>query len=423
MLLSFFVYNANLRLVGTGDSYSARVSPFALISEGTLNLDDFKPETFQIEPLPYWLQPTLDGHVASLFPVVTPVLVTPLYLPVVAYLKATGWTNDRLKIWTIIMEKFSASFITALAVGFMYLALRRRGTERTAILLTCAFAFATGTWSTSSQALWLHGPAELLIALSLWLVTGSVGTARALLAGAAIALIAWNRPPDVFIGAAIGLPALVWARWKAPWLILAAAAASGAVVTYNITAFGHVLGAWSGVGSGSLGGHFLDGLRGILVSGARGLFVFDPFLLTLPLGLYWIVRCPNDRLLSLVVGIGVVIEILFYAMTPFWGAGASYGPRYMVDLMPAMIWLLVPVIERLQTVGRLAFTALMMFSVWVEYVGAFTYTGESNILYYATSATEFDPAPFFDLRNTQYLLESKHPRQPASLVPAIESAF
>lgn len=392
-------------------------------TEGTLNLDDFKMETYQVDPLPYWLQPTVDGHVASLFPVVTPVLVTPLYVPLVAYLKWTGWSDDRLKLWTIIWEKFSASFITAVAVGFMYLALRRRANEQTAVLLTFAFAFATGTWSTSSQALWLHGAAELFIAISLWLVTGPISTVRALLAGVVIALIAWNRPPDIFIAASIGIPALFWARRRAPWLILAATVASGAVVAYNVTAFGHILGAWSGVGAGSLGGHFVDGLRGILVSFGRGLFVFDPFLLLLPLGIYRIVRYADNRALTIAVTIGVVVEILFYALTPFWGGGASYGPRYMVDLMPAMIWLLVPVVQRMSTVSRLSFTAMVMFSVWVEVVGAFQYNGESNIMYYSKSTTQFDPSPFWDPKNTQWLLESKHPRQPASLIPMLKNAL
>lgn len=423
ILVSFIVYNANMRLVGTGDSYPARVAPFALITEGTLNLDHFKTQTFQVDPMPYWLQPTRDGHVGSLFPVVTPILVTPLYLPVVAYLKMTGWTEERLKWWVILMEKFSASLVTAAAVGFMYLALRRRSTEQTAILLTFAFAFATGTWSTSSQALWLHAAAELFLTMAIWLVTGPASVTRSFLVGALMALIAWNRPPDLFIAASFGIPALLWTRRLIPWMVLSAGLVTAAVLTYNIGTFGHILGAWSGVGSGSLGGQFLHGLHGLLFSFGRGLFIFDPFLLLLPIGVFRIVRDPHHRILSTCLAVGVSVEVMFYAMTPFWGGGSSYGPRYMVDLMPAMIWLLVPVVESLGTVGRLAFTAVVMFSVWVEYVGAFHYTGDSNITYFASPPAASDPTPLFNPNDTQWMLESQHPRQPPGMLGVIRNAF
>ena len=441
ILAAFLVYNLNLRVVGTGDSYATRVVPFALLTEGTLNLDDFRVVTVEGNPQPYWLQKTLDGHIASLFPIITPILVTPLYVPVVAYLKATGWTDNRLNLWAQIMEKVSASSITALAVGFMYLTIRRRASERISILLTLAFAFATGTWSTSSQALWLHGASELFLSLSLWLITGPSTPIRSVLAGFSIALIACNRPPDVFIAAAIGVPSILWASRRAALFLLSGLLVVVATIIYNVHTFGHLAGAWNGVGVQALSGNFPSGLAGLLFSPGRGLFVFAPFFLAIPFGLGIVLRDKSFGFLTRCLLIGIAAEIIFYSFTPFWPAGFSYGPRYMIDLFPAMIWIMTPIVEKLQGILRMSFVGVIIFSMWVEYIGAFHYTGESNVIYLQSAdlrinATPFwisantrfaglriNATPFWIPANTQFILESKHPRQPPSLVTTIRNAL
>ena len=40
--------------------------------------------------------PSKSGKMASLFPIVTPVVVAPLYGPAVAYLHLADWTAERL---------------------------------------------------------------------------------------------------------------------------------------------------------------------------------------------------------------------------------------------------------------------------------------------------------------------------------------
>ena len=99
----------------------------------------------------------------SLYPVVLPVLIAPLYLPAVGYLHLRGWTDGRLDHIARIMEKLSASLVAALSASLLYLLLRRRAAAPIALLLTLAYAFGTTTWVISSQALWQHGMAELLV--------------------------------------------------------------------------------------------------------------------------------------------------------------------------------------------------------------------------------------------------------------------
>ena len=85
------------------------------------------------------------------------------------------------------MEKLAASFVTALSASLLFLALRRRTTMSNAVLLTVAYAFGTSTWVISSQALWQHGVAQLLVTGAILLLTGPCTAARALTVGLAAA--------------------------------------------------------------------------------------------------------------------------------------------------------------------------------------------------------------------------------------------
>src|SRR5882672_343994 len=95
-LLAFLIYNANFHLIGAGDSYPARFLPFALWNHGTLYLDPIREVTTQQNPQSYWIRPTLDGRSASLYPVVTPLLAAPLYLPAALWVRQAGETYERM---------------------------------------------------------------------------------------------------------------------------------------------------------------------------------------------------------------------------------------------------------------------------------------------------------------------------------------
>src|SRR6185295_7589184 len=122
-----------------------------------------------------------------------------LYLPAVGYLRPQGWTDGRLDHTARVMEKLSASLLAALSAALLYLLLRRRAAAPIALVLTLAYAFGTTTWVVSSQALWQHGMAELLVIGALLVLTAPPTAPRALLAGLLCGLIAGNRPPDAIL--------------------------------------------------------------------------------------------------------------------------------------------------------------------------------------------------------------------------------
>jgi hypothetical protein len=419
-LLAFLIYNANFRLVGSGDSYPARFLPFALWNHGTLYLDPVREVTAQANPHPYWLQPTPDGRWASLYPVVTPLLAAPLYLPAALYARWTGETYARLSRLGEIMEKLSASLIAAVAVGWMYLLLRRRLEPRGATLLTLVFAFATSTWATSSQALWQHGPAELLCIGTLWFMTREPerepATGDLLAAGFLAGWMAANRPPDLLLAAAFGVYALLRARRRAIWFMAAAALPMLLAAAYNLVMFHHLSGGYSTVGLTStvfFANPLLPGLAGLLVSPGKGLFIFSPFLLFLPFLFHRALAERDRRTLVLCLTAGVGLQLLLYARSD-WRGGHSFGYRFLTDLVPILIWILAPILASLGRPARAVFVACCLVSVWVQSIGAFEYTGLSNLA--ITDPADEKMLNVWKISNAPILVERRQGRAPFVLL-------
>src|SRR5262249_29724379 len=210
-ILAFLVYLANGRVLTHGDSLATRYLPFATWKDGSLRLDTVADVATRIlpdqwGPDPHWIAKGPDGHLYSRYPVTQPVILTPFYAPAAGYLAWRGWDPGRIERLGVLHEKVLAAAVAAAAAGLMYAPARRRLARGRAALLRVGFAFGTATWSISSQALWQHGLAEMLLALALLLVPSSSaagqGRRREVVAtGLACGLLIANRPPDVLLAA------------------------------------------------------------------------------------------------------------------------------------------------------------------------------------------------------------------------------
>lgn len=415
-LVCLLVYNANLRPIGAGDTLPARYLPLGIWRYGSVLLDPIRDATAEGNAEPYWIVPGRAGHSLSLYPVVLPVLVAPLYLPAAGYLHLRGWTEQRLLRVAIVMEKLTASLLAALATSLLYLLLRRRAQPANALLLTLAFAFGTNTWMIGSQALWQHGLAELLLIGVLLLITGPCSAPSALAVGALFGLIAGNRPPDAILAVALGLYGLHWAGRKVALVAAGAAVPLGLVLSYNLAVAGNLAG---GYGIPPRGDFFRNGLllgvAGLLFSPARGLFVFSPFLLFVPAAFRLGIRDRRARALTLAVSAGALTQALFYAKAD-WRAGHSWGARWLTDLLPLLVWLLPPGLAVLGKGSRLLFVLAVCASMAIQAVGAFWYTTASDIAIFAARPGRSELWGAWDPRNTPFIAELRH--GPASPDPA-----
>lgn len=401
ILLAFLVYNANLRPISAGDCYPARFLPFSLWGRGSLTLDSVR-DVARVGradglAIPYWMMLSRQGWTVSSYPLVTPVLVTPLYGPAAAVLRVTGWKREHLAVAGPVMEKLAASVLTSVAVGLLYLLLRRRLDRGLATLLAVAFAFGTNTWVTSSQALWQHGSTQLLSIVALLALTGERRRWHLALGGAACGLIPFNRPPDLPLALAIGLAALTLERRRAWPFVLSAVMAAAPFAALNWLFFEHVGGGYFRMQG--ISGHFSHsipiGVAGLLVSPGKGLFVFSPFLLLLANR----IRRPaggdgHDALDACLAG-GFALTLLLLASGDFRG-GFCYGPRFLTGILPALFWLLAPAVRRLSPAGIRAFAAAVLVGALIQAVGAFCYPHGGS-----------DNGDVWSLRDAPYLVEPR----------------
>ncbi|MEO7934891.1 MAG: hypothetical protein ABIR27_01400 [Dokdonella sp.] len=432
-VVCFLVYNANLRQIGAGDTVAVRYLPLMLLHHGTIKADAdqsvfaqghpmafprYRPanddgRVTYFEPSAYWLARTRDHELASFYPVVTPLLVAPLYLPAVLWLDAHGWEQPHVDRVAELMEKLAASILAAAASALVFLMLRREGNPWR-LPLTLAFAFGTNTWMISSQALWQHGTGEFLIVLAMLLVLAPANLVRTALIGAICVLVAANRPPDALIAAAIGL-FVVWRNWRSvAWLIVGAVLPLAALLYYNVGFMGEFAGGYGVVSppSNFFQGNW-SGLAGLLVSPSRGLLVFSPFLVFVVVGLIQRLRSPKTKAFAVALSLAVVAQIVLYAFCD-WRAGAAWGPRWLTDLLPILVWMLAPAPMSLRPLARGVFVALIAVSVGVQVVGAFWYTKTSDELIYAGDPASMRNA--WNPANIPFIAELRHPPAPGELL-------
>jgi hypothetical protein len=380
-LLAFVIYNANFRDISVGDTLPARFLPLALLHYGTLYLDPLYDAARWNRDHPYWLTRP-GGHWVSNYPVVTPVLAMPFYLPAVAYLDYRDrWHEVRVvQVLAELSDKLAASAVAAICAGLMFWLLRSRVpslSRARALWLTAAFALGTETWAISSQALWQHGTAELLLLLALLAVTRDLTPGALVLAGSAAGLVIANRFFDALLAASFAAYLLLRVRPlpRVLWFFVPAGAWIALVVAYHLAVFGNLGGGYELLirhAPPALSSFpFWPGIAGQLVSPGKGLFVYCPFLLLLVFHGRRALAEPYRRL-AICLALGAATLPLIYAKAD-WTGGWSYGPRYSTDMLPILIWLLAPVVASLGSRGFGLFAAATLFAIYVQAVGAFCY--------------------------------------------------
>ncbi|MBN8940850.1 MAG: hypothetical protein J0H01_15220 [Rhizobiales bacterium] len=422
-LVSFFVYNANLRSIAAADTYAARYLPFSIWRSHSVALNPILINMAQGRTVPteqgkvdtaYWIVKGPRDHYVSIYPIVVPVILAPIYLPAVAYLHRVDWDPVTFDKVARIMEKLSASSIAATSVALLYLLLRRRADPGTAAILALAYAFGTTTWVISGQALWAHGLAQLLVVATMLLLTGPRTRLRAVWVGLFCALIAANRQPDAILAAGLGIYGLWWAGRMAPLLVLSGLVPVALTLAYNLLMVGHIAGAYALVAqSAHFNDSMIDGIAGLLISPMRGLLVFSPFLLFVPLFLWRVLAEPKGRGLTIAAGCAMIVQVLLYAMID-WRQGMSWGPRWLTEMLPMLMWMLVPVFQALSRSGRAVFGLACAVAVAIQAVGAFWYTGVSDApLVFAQGPDRMRAA--WDVRNAAFIAELRHSRPKADL--------
>jgi hypothetical protein len=165
-------------------------------------------------------------------------------------------------------------------------------------------------------------------------------------------------------------------RWRSLLIGLATAVPTVAIwLAYNHARFD----SWttSGYGNQPFSHGLLPGLYGLLLSPGRGLFVYVPLVL---LALVVTPRLSSaDRKFGLLALAMVLLRALLYARWWSWYGGDTWGPRFMVPVLPALA---IPVTEALRRWHRRPLAlATLAASLTMSLIGLLVVIGTVRLSY------------------------------------------
>jgi|GEM_PF-2051360 len=410
------------------DSKWSVYTAMSIIKEGDTDLDEYESilagaDNFAIE--------TVRGHRYSIFPLGTYLLTVPFVFVMdeVLSLQSQDLDSQIRQRLPGHRERFIASVLVGLTALFVYLFLNCLIEQRLALFLTFVFAFCTPAWSTASRSLWQHGPSMLMLAITLYII--QLARRRPVLIQFASIPLAFSyvvRPTNLISVAVLSLLVLLsWRRhiWRyALWSLVVVVP----FVAFNVAVYGSLLSPYylpSRVGAST---QFMEAVWGNLISPGRGLLVYSPVLLFSFLGMFLALKRAGSRLIDGSLVAIIFCHLLLISSFDHWWAGHSFGPRYFSDMMPYLIYFLVPVagaLKRLagapRTVFVGAFLCLAVLSFSIHLRGAkdwdvYAWNSEPiEVDYYPERLWDWSDTPFLrgilPRRNSIMIWDSSSPAE------------
>jgi uncharacterized membrane protein len=330
-------------------------------------------------------------------------------------LAAAGWVPSRLSNGAV-YAKVSASLLVTLAVVFVFFAARWRTTDTWAALVALGFGLGTNAWPAASQALWGHETVLAGLALAVLCLapeTGRLKTSRLWIAAAGLGIAGAARYQVAPVIVLLACSVIVRRRRARDVLtLLPIAACAAAMVGLNLAWFGHPLGAMveleaalhpriHGV-SGPISDAPLTGALGLLVSPSRGLLIFSPVVLVALAG-FGAMRKEGWRSDLRWCALAAAAQMALYACYSVWWGGYTYGPRYLIDVLPLLTPLAAAgtVVLRKSRIWSALAAGALAWSIALAATGAFCYPAEAWNT--SPSNIDLDHQRLWDWRDPQFV--------------------
>lgn len=377
-LLTYGIHVLSPVTTSTDSAWSFHVAA-SILREHNVNLDEYR--NLIDMKIDYRLR-LVNGHIYYYYPVATPLLITPvvwlinkvypLFYPTDFY---TYLAQHAPNAHTAKMEKLIAAGFVALSAILIYLIGRRYLEVMKSLFLTFIFAFSTSMWSTASRALWQHGPSVLFLSCALYLLLLARDKAIYFpLIGLLLGYAYLIRPTNSIEVAFLGLYILVNYRKRCIPYILGVAAILIPYIISNWITYGNLFPPYSYQlfeRLTTLKG-FGEALAGTLISPARGLFVFSSIFIFSIYGAFLRIKQNKISLFNFdlyLIGI-LLAHWIITSLFEDWGGAWSIGPRYFVDVIPFLIYFLIPVFQGnllAKPVWKYTFVATILLSTFIQF--------------------------------------------------------
>jgi Dolichyl-phosphate-mannose-protein mannosyltransferase len=383
------------------DSFWVVMTARSLVKHGDVNLDEYAQlikwnRSFQIE--------RHDGHAYYAVPLGTSLAALPV---VVMASIADGkdldehLANGDNQPW----DGIAAALIAAATAAVVF-AVARRLNDRVWIAYATAFVFAFGTqaWGIASRTMWMQGPSMLCLALGLLFALRALESPRWFAPlGAVLAMAYFVRPTNAIPLVVFGVWALTRGRASLLRFLVGAAVVASGFLVLDQMLYGMVLQPYFSASRLAITPTVVQALAAYLVSPSRGLFVFVPVSILAVIGYRDRLRKRTLTSLDVAVAITIVGYWIGVSCFPDWTGGWSYGPRFLADVAPLVVWFLPVTFELLARKRNVAMTLLatlvVVLSVTIQARGAF----EQSTATWNWTPRFLDPGRVWDWSDPQFL--------------------
>ena len=268
-------------------------------------------------------------------------------------------------------ERCIASLYVGAAVVLVFLTARRRAGVEAALGVAVLFALGTSAYSTSSRVLWQHAPSLCLSAAVVYLLSSAQLSARtATVLGLVVAAAYVCRPTHAVTVCVVCAWMALRRRARLVPFLLGALVIAIPFCAYNWRTYGMLRPPYYQQGLDFESQRFLIGLTANLVSPARGLLVFSPFLILALGNIAWRIRSRSLSGIEAVFAVIIGLHWLAVSAFPTWWAGHSYGARFMTDVLPDLAYFLVDPLQAMLVARRPAWLVPLalaaVFSIFIH---------------------------------------------------------
>ena len=358
------IYHADGRAHPEVDCVPAPFAAWSLVHTGSLDVGHY--EGLKPYHSAACLRTLSDGRVVPQRSPGSAIAVLPLIAPV-ALIRDDPPSNGTMDV----LGK-SAGAIHVAAAGAIFFLICRRLAPAGAWPATVLFGLGTCLYSVAAQAIWVHGPATFWLTLALYLMVRAERATWMLpfLAGLCLGMAVLCRPTAALFPLASGAAWLLTRDRRVVPLTLGGSIPVAYLLALNWYQFGSPLVGGYGAEAGIAPPPFWLAFTGLLVAPSRGLFVYSPALLLIPMGI-WGIRRPHRALLLCWTAAAAATVVLF-ARWHDWRGGWCYGPRFLCEALPILALLFAIAYDRVTARSfRIAAWALVALSVSLHFLGIY----------------------------------------------------
>ena len=401
---------------GSSDPLGCLLTSQAILSYGTVNLDAYKEILAQYDAIYSYRIMTRNDHLFYSYPIGSCIYAIP-FVKLVNFIGRDMSYIAHVPIYDIWLQKVLSSFIVMSCFLLVYGICRCLLTSFHSIILSLAFVLGSSIASTMGTALWSFDFEVLFILICVLLILYDAHNLYKLdvyLLSFFLFSAYLCRPTAVIFVGVVAIYVL-FKSWKLfTKLSVSLCALFTVFIFFSLYQYNQVLPPYY---DQSL--HptktFWTALFGILLSPARGLFIYSPYLMVTFGGLYFFGKKLFRSHLTWMASCWLVLVLITISLWPTWWGGHSFGPRLLTDVFPACMLLTIFVWDELlkttflsniqKRVVIIIFLCLASISILIH-----TYQGLYNpaiVMWNVSPDIDQYPEYLFDWRYPQFMASTK----------------